>query len=81
MIVHNEIEIKYEDGVKFGRDNINIDIKNASSGALLSFLHDLDQLAAKWVKANNECWHPVTQAYADMLLKLVAELKNKLPQT
>lgn len=76
---HNVVYILYErNGRVFGCENITIDIKNTSFGALRLLQKDLETFAEKSRKENNECWHPVTSAYADLLEKLSAELKTQL---
>lgn len=77
-IQHNKITVSYKEGYGFGRDFINIDIQNASFGALHIFHRELHKLAEENRKISDECWHPVNEAYADFLEKLSEELKNKI---
>lgn len=77
-IEHNRISVSYEEGLGFGRDCINIDIQNTSHGALYLFYRELYKLAEENRKISDECWHPVSEAYADLLEKLSEELKNKI---
>lgn len=77
-IEHNKITVSYKDGVRFGRDYLNIDIQNTSSGALRLFQKELHDLSKKERKISDDCWHPVSEAYADLLERLYYELKNKI---
>lgn len=77
---HNKIVLDYKSDNTFGSDSINIDIKNTSMGALVTLQKDLEKLSVKWQKNNNKCWHPVTDAYLDLLAKLSTDLKKTLSE-
>jgi hypothetical protein len=79
-IKNNEITTDYSPDERgmFGFDCINIDIKNASFGSLRMLQSDLDKLAEEWRVNNEECGHPVSSSYVDLLRKLSNDLKEKL---
>ena len=72
------IDYKPDERGQFGFDCINIDVKNTSFGALRTFQKDLTKLSEEWRERNNQCWHPVTAAYVDLLEKISTDLKTKL---
>ena len=77
-IEHNKITVSYKEDYRFGRDCLNIDIQNTSSGALRLFKKELHDLSKKERKISDDCWHPVSEAYAGLLERLYEELKSKI---
>ena len=77
---HNKVTIKYAPDARgrLGYDSINIDIQHTSFGALKLLTSDLGELAKKWRQNDNECWHPVSSYYADLLEKLCKDLKTQI---
>lgn len=75
----NDITITYKEGIgKFGDETININIENCSFGALNLLQRELYEISKKAKLDAEECWHPVNDAYSDMLYKLNEILKDKL---
>lgn len=77
---HNEINVNYHPDrmSRMGFNSINIEIKNTSYGALRMLTKDLQELGAKWQKQTQECWHPVTAVYYDLLFALSQKIKHEI---
>lgn len=75
---NNKIVISYFPSNIFGNDDITIDIEKTSFGALRMLVADLNELAIKNKIIVDNTWHPVNQAYADLLRQLSDAIKLEL---
>ena len=74
----NVIKIVHDPGYFFGQDNINIDIKRTSFGALKLLHSDIKGLKNDFIKTQFPGLSLVTNAYLHMLTKLEKALHKQL---